>query len=325
MITLLCGDEGYLVDRAATALIDGLRRTVTVQFNFEDLQADTLSAEAFSEAVLTLPFLDAQRVLVLRDWGLLSGKRDRGGAADRAAEIIASVPETTHLVLTLHGTPPAGNPIFKAVLALQKDRRASIERFDAPRRADRAGWVRRLAEQRGLTITPGAVRLLLERTPPDLRLLDQEITKLSLFAFPATRIDEAAVQALTSQSREEEIYALSDALGSARPGEAAAVLRSLLDSGREATYVLYTLVQHWRRLLHARAARDEQVELSELQARLGDHPFVVEKAYRQAADYRLEELERGFHQLLRIEEQIKLGELDGRLALEGFVLAQSLS
>jgi DNA polymerase-3 subunit delta len=325
MITLLCGDEGYLVDRAATALIDGLRASVTVAFNFEDVQADTLSVEAFSEAVSILPFLDAGRVLVLRDWGVLSGKRDRGGAAERAAETIGNLPDTTHLVLVLHGTPPAANPIFKSLLALQKTRQATIERFDAPRKADRAGWVRRLAEQRGLTIIPGAVRLLLERTPPDLRLLDQEIAKLSLFVFPGTRIDEAAVQALTSQSREEEIYALSDAFGSARPGEAAAVLRSLLDSGREPTYVLYTLVQHWRRLLHARAARDEHVELSELQARLGDHPFVVEKAYRQAADYSLGELERGFHELLRIEEQIKLGELDGRLALEGFVLAQSLS
>lgn len=325
MITLLHGDESYLVDRAATALVESLRAPLTVAFNFEDLQADTLTADAFAQAVSTLPFLDARRVLVLRDWGLLSGKRDRGGAADRAAETLAATPEATDLVLILHGAAPAANPVFKTVQALEKRTQARVERFDPPRRADRAGWVRRLAEQRGLSITPGAVRLLLDRMPPDLRLLDQEIVKLGLFAFPATRIEEAAVQALTSQSREEEIYALSDAFGSARPGEAAAVLRGLLDSGREPTYVLYTLVQHWRRLLHARAARDEHIDLSTLQSQLTDHPFVVEKAYRQAADYSLDELERGLHELLRIEEQIKIGELDGRLAVEGFVLAQSLS
>ena len=42
--------------------------------------------------------------------------------------------------------------------------------------------------------------------------------------------------------------------------------------------------------------------VADLQARSSDHPFVVEKAYRQSADYTAAELDRGFHDLLRIEE-----------------------
>ena len=89
--------------------------------------------------------------------------------------------------------------------------------------------------------------------------------------------------------------------------------------------MLYTLVSHWRRLLQARAIRDRGGTVADLQERLGEHPFVVEKAYRQAADYTAEALDHGFHELLRLEEQIKLGELDARLAVEGFVLEQVLS
>jgi len=65
--------------------------------------------------------------------------------------------------------------------------------------------------------------------------------------------------------------------------------------------------------------------VADLQAKSSDHPFVVEKAFRQAANYTPAELDRGFHDLLRIEEQIKLGELDARLAVEGFILEQVLS
>jgi DNA polymerase-3 subunit delta len=133
------------------------------------------------------------------------------------------------------------------------------------------------------------------------------------------------VRALVSDTREEEIYALTDALGNGRPGEVAAVLQSLFDSGREPTWMLYTLVSHWRRLLQARAVRDRGGTVAELQGRLAEHPFVVEKAYRQAADYTADGLDRGFHELLRLEEQIKLGELDARLAVEGFVLEQVLA
>ncbi len=325
MITLIHGGEGYLVDRATRDLLQPLRTGLTLEFNFEDIQAETLSADAFAEKAATLPFIDAMRVLVLRDWGLLAGKRDKGAGAERAAAYVEDTPDTTHLVLVAHVLVAPGNPIYKGIAAMERDKRARIQRYEPPRRSDRAGWVRKLAEERGLTITPAAVRLLLERSQPDLRLLDQEIVKLALYSSPSTRIDDGAVRALVSDSREEEIFALTDSLASGRPGEVAGVLQSLLDAGREPTWLLYTLVSHWRRLLQARAVRDRGGTLADLQARLTDHPFVVEKAYRQANDYTAAELDRGFHALLRIEEQIKLGELDARLAVEGFILEQVLS
>ena len=324
MITLFHGTEGYLVDRAARQLLTRLRAGLTVDFNYEDLEAETLGADAFAQLLSTLPFIDATRVLVLRELGLLSGKREKGGGAERAALTLDAIPDSTHLVLILHAAANPSNAMMKAIAAAQREKRAVVERFDPPRRADRAGWVRRLAEERGVTITPGAVRLLLQRVTPDLRMLEQEIIKLELAALPATRIDEHAVDALTGESREDEVWALSDAMGSDRPGEVGVVLQSLLDAGKEPTYLLYTLVSHWRRLLHARAIRDRGLGLEVLQSQLTDHPFVVEKAYRQAAGFSAEELERGYHELLRLEEQIKLGELDGRLAIEGFVLQRVL-
>jgi len=325
VITLIHGGEGYLVDRALNTLLDQLKVGLTLEFNYEDLQADNLNADAFGEKASTLPFIDALRVLVLRDWGLLAGKRDKGAGAERAAGYLAVLPDSTHLVLAAHGSIAAGNAIYKAVAGMERDKRARIQKFEPPRRPDRAGWVRKLAEERGLTITPAAVRTLLERSQPDLRLLDQEVAKLALYAWPATRIDEEAVRALVSDTREEEIFALTDALATGRPGEVAAMLQSLLDAGREPTWLLYTLVSHWRRLMQARAVRDRGGSVADLQARLTDHPFVVEKAFRHAADYTAAELDRGFHDLLRIEEQIKLGELDARLAVEGFVLQRVLS
>src|SRR5256884_5350262 len=115
-------------------------------------------------------------------------------------------------------------PTKKPGRAGGRNKRAGARPKGPPRRSDRAGWVRKLAEERGLTITPAAVRLLLERSQPDLRLLDQEIVKLALYASPSTRIDDDAVRALVSDSREEEIFALTDSLASGRPGEVAGVL-----------------------------------------------------------------------------------------------------
>src|SRR5919199_920633 len=113
MITLIHGSESYLVDRAARDLIEPLRSALSLEFNYEDLQADSLNADAFAEKAGTLPFIDATRVVVLRDWGLLAGKRDKGAGAERAAGYMEAIPETTHLVFITHAPIAPGNPIYK--------------------------------------------------------------------------------------------------------------------------------------------------------------------------------------------------------------------
>jgi hypothetical protein len=111
VITLIHGGEGYLVDRAARDLLEPLRAGITLEFNYEDIQADTLNADAFAEKAGTLPFIDPQRVLVLRDWGLLLGKRDKGAGAERAAAYMQGTPDSTHLVLIAHALVTPGNAI----------------------------------------------------------------------------------------------------------------------------------------------------------------------------------------------------------------------
>jgi len=69
VITLIHGAEGYLVDRAARDLVQPLRSGLTLEFNYEDIQADALSADAFAEKAGTLPFIDPLRVLVLMRGG----------------------------------------------------------------------------------------------------------------------------------------------------------------------------------------------------------------------------------------------------------------
>src|ERR671922_500782 len=112
VITLIHGAEGYLVDRATRDLLQPLRAGLTLEFNYEDLQAEALTADAFAEKAGTLPFIDPLRVLVLRDWGLLAGKRDKGAGAERAAAFLEIVPETAQLVLVAHVLVAPGNPIY---------------------------------------------------------------------------------------------------------------------------------------------------------------------------------------------------------------------
>src|SRR5947209_17861064 len=111
MITLIHGGESYLVDRATRDLLQPLRTGLTPEFNYEDLPAESLSADAFAEKAGTLPFIDGLRVLVLRDWGLMAGKGDKGRAAERAAAYMAGIPDPTQLVPVTHAPVRASTAI----------------------------------------------------------------------------------------------------------------------------------------------------------------------------------------------------------------------
>ncbi|MDQ6883998.1 MAG: DUF3892 domain-containing protein [Candidatus Dormibacteraeota bacterium] len=62
MITLIHGGESYLVDRATRDLLQPLRTGLTLEFNYEDLQADSVNADAMAEKAGTLPFIVASRL-----------------------------------------------------------------------------------------------------------------------------------------------------------------------------------------------------------------------------------------------------------------------
>src|SRR5438874_4588957 len=126
VITLIHGGESYLVDRAARDLLQPLRATLTLEFNYEDIQADALGADAFAEKAGTLPFIDPLRVLVLRDWGLLTGKRDKGSGAERAAAYFEGIPDTTQLVMVAHVLVAPGTALHTMIAAMEKEKRARV-------------------------------------------------------------------------------------------------------------------------------------------------------------------------------------------------------
>jgi DNA polymerase-3 subunit delta len=267
----------------------------------------------------TVPFLSAHRLVIVE--GLLSrlggagrGRRSGGPSAEAAAwlplaEYVAGMPPSSHLVL-VDGEVAGGNPLLGALKG-----KGDIRELRAlPARAV-SDWVRRRAQSLGLTLTPGAVRLLAEFVGNDLWTMAGELEKLSLYAG-GRPVGEDDVRALVTAVRETSVFALVDAIVEGRSTAAVRLLRQML---RQESGALRILAMIQRQLRHLGIAR-EMLDAGASSRRMGEalrlHEFALDKVLEQAPRYPPARLHAAFRRLLEADLHIKRGIYDAELALE---------
>ncbi len=176
-------------------------------------------------------------------------------------------------------------------------------------------WVRRRAQSLGLTLTPGAVRLLAEFVGNDLWTMVGELEKLSVYAGGGP-VGEDDVRALVTAVRETSVFALVDTIVESRSTAAVRLLRQML---RQEGGALRILAMIQRQLRHLGIAR-EMLDAGASRRRIGEalrlQDFAVEKLLEQAPRYPPARLRAAFRRLLEADLHVKRGIYDAELALE---------
>lgn len=322
MIALLHGSETFLVDRALERLLVSEREQLVGELNQEVLPA-AASLETLEEAVRTPPFLSGFRLVLWKDpvW-LSDARRARAEALQQLARILVDAPATAHVVLALHRALPPSHPVVQACRRLQTGGQATVECFEPLRRTDLGPWLQGEATALGVQLSRDGARELLARSNPDLGILYQELAKLALFVGPQGVIDPQAVARLVGSNRLHTIFALTDALATPGSPEALRLLGQLYAEGAAAAYVQFMLAQHFLRLLRVRLLRDQQRGLEAIRSQLG-RSYATDKAYEQAAQWPVKELQEILRELYDLEWAVKSGQTEAEATLEAFVFRLS--
>ena len=307
-VLLLHGEESFLVEEEAKRVLDAWRTELVSDFGYEALDPGGLSPAKLRDAVRQLPFLDPYRIVAVRS------------LAVRRAEVLAAglqeIPDTTRVLLTVSGRVGAGNALAKAVVAAE---RGALREF--PRLKGRAlsDWASDRA--RAVGVPPSIAPLVLRSSPADLGIIDSELRKLSAYHASGFPLDRDAIGALLAGGHEEEVFRLTDNLLPRPSGDAFRVARSLVQGGESPTTLAYRVSRQLAMVLAIRARRDRGESLAEIQAAMSEHPFRVQKAFEAAGSIDSARLEEGLKALLAYEWEVKSGQVDAELGLDG-VLAR---
>jgi DNA polymerase-3 subunit delta len=172
-------------------------------------------------------------------------------------------------------------------------------------------WVGEQFSRLGAPVERDACRALVEAVGDDVGDLSSEIQKLATWAN-GEQITRAHVQELAVGRAETPIFAVTDAWGRR---DVAATLRST-ESLLERTHrtrsgellrLVASLTGHVGRVRKISRLADEGVRSSEIASRLKMHPFVAEKAAKQARNFSPEELAQATVRLAELDAGAKGG------------------
>jgi len=161
---------------------------------------------------------------------------------------------------------------------------------------------------------PTAV-FLAKQTGNDLWRLSAEIRKLSAYKGKNKIIEKKDVELLVKPEFETAIFKTIDAIAAKDKKTALALLYGHLEKGDPPLYLLSMIIFQFRNLLLVKDL--EPKPLTEMTALLKPmHPFVVRKSSWLAKKFTMQELEKIYIKLFKIDLAVKTGKIKPELALE---------
>ena len=303
MVLLLHGDERFLIDEAARTTLESWKAELVSDFGLDTLEGTGLTAARLQDSILQTPFLDPYRVVFAR---MLTANR-----AESIAPALADIPPTTRVLITVAGKLSPSNKLVKAVTSA---RGTSQELQHLKGRALSDWTTKRAIEAHGLT--PAIAAQVVRVTPPDLSVIDSELSKLAAYKASGSKLTNEAVSELLAGGREDEIFKLTDNLLPHPTAQALQIARGLTRGGFQPTLVAYRMARHVALVLEVRARQERGESLQQVQDAMAEHRFVLQKAYDTAQNADPDRLEAALRAIRDYEWEVKSGQVDAELGLD---------
>jgi len=301
-LLLLHGEERFLVDDRAKSTLQDWSRELVSDFGQDTLEGQGLTPSRLQDAILQAPFLDPYRVVYARMAAV--------ARSEALAPALADIPPTTRLLITIAGRLSGASKLGKAVVAAG----GSVEEMQPLKGRALSEWAARRATDHGLTPAIGAQ--VVRVTPPDLSIVDSELKKLAAYKASGSKLTPEVIGELLAGGREDEIFKLTDNLLPRPTAEALKIARGLARGGMQPTSIAYRMARHMALVLQVRARQDRGESLSEVQEKMSEHRFVLQKAYDAAMDADSERLEAALRAIRDYEWEVKSGQVDAELGLD---------
>ncbi len=329
-LVILHGEDEFAIAERVNGLKAGMGDPSMASLSIAELDGRTVSLPDLRSVCDSIPFLAAQRLVIVR--GLLTrltGKSESDDGDDAPAgsaqdfvdglvEYFAALPETTSLVLV---EPKAVNEKSRILKAASKVPSAEVQRVDVPKGGELIKWVVRRAKASGGEFTPAAAEALAAAIGDEPRMLASEIEKLLTYVNWQRPVEPADVERLTPAAGEAVIWDLVDALGARNAQLAVNKYHTLLAMPSQDQFAIFgMIVRQFRMLLQTKEILDNGGNVTEVMRTLDlKSSFPAEKYVKQCRNFTLPQLETVYRRLLDLDLTLKTGGGDDTTAIDMFI------
>lgn len=224
--------EPLLADRYAEAIVGAIVDPASKDLAYAAYYADETPPGEIVLDAQTLPFLAERRVILVRNAERYNTESGAGPLLDYLAD-----PSESTVLLLIAGKLDKRTKFYK----ICQKAGATIE-CPALRHEEVIEWVGEEARARGVTMGQDAIRALVDRVGNHLSDVDNALTNVIQFVGDVgASVTREDVMAACADVAEEEIWALTDAIASSRPGDALAAFRRISDLGKHPDEIIGTI------------------------------------------------------------------------------------
>ncbi|HEY5937078.1 MAG TPA: DNA polymerase III subunit delta [Kofleriaceae bacterium] len=303
-IYVLHSEHPILIERIVSAVRDIAVPPAARGFNYDVVEGKP-SAHRIVALAQTLPMMAQRRMVYVRE---LSGM-----PSDEAEPLLAYLAKPNPSTVIVAVTSKLDKRI-KLYSTLAKKKFLHV--LEAPRRLE--PWVRAEAKEQGVLLEPPAITRLIDAIGDDLSRLALSIEQLSLFAGGSRPISSDDVDELIADTRERNVFELTDAIGAADRPRALAAVASLADQRESAVGVVVMLARHVRQMALCHSLQAAGISRAQWASRLGVPPFIVDKIAAQARAYTPASLAIATQRLAMADRALKGDQTLGSSEFTGF-------
>lgn len=315
-IFFLHGNDEFAITRKLKDFESDFSDVTTADMNTARLEARMMTENDLNNAVNAMPFLAPKRLILLSN---PSAKYNNPQTRKKFAEFLSHIPETAKLVMYELIEPKEVDKHWLIKIAGKENSKIKTQAFFLPKQRDMTGWIINETKNQGGQMEPAAASKLAEMVGVDTRQAGMEISKLMAYVNWQRAVRTSDVEAVCIVTSQQSVFDFVDALSQGNGKMAQKLLHRLLEN--EDPFALWGMVvRQFRLLIQAREILDGRGNKDDVARALGVHPFVAEKTTGQATRFSIEFLENIYRKLLRIDEEVKTGQVTLDLALDTLVV-----
>lgn len=301
-IYLLYGEEIFLKNSYKNRLKEAISGDDSMNYNY--FEGKGLDVGELISLADTMPFFAERRLIVVEDSGLFKS------AQDELVNYLPDMPESTSLIFVESEVDKRGK-MFKKV----KELGYAVE-MERQNLSQLAKWSAGILAKEGRKITGSTMDLFLSRTGDDMENIRMELEKLICYTIGRDVVTDRDVEAVTTVRVTNKIFDMVTAIVNRQTKRAMDLYEDLLTLKEPPMRILFLIARQFNQLLLVKEMIGKGMDKGGIASKIKVPPFVAGKMMPQAKTFTREQILSYVGQCVEVEEAVKTGRLNDRLAVE---------
>ncbi|MCL1990118.1 MAG: DNA polymerase III subunit delta [Defluviitaleaceae bacterium] len=283
-----------------------------------DMQESTIQDALFD--VSSAGFLVERKAILVKNPYFLTAASTNGPAHNMEKLIDYLNQPDPENILIFHAPYEKLDERKKVVKLLKKQ--SDFIKINAPTAFNLLDYARQELARYNITAHDNVMKTFLGLTKHHIDKLMVELIKIrDYFADSVDReLTLELLYDLVPKTLEDNVFLLTEALVTGDRQQAAFIFADLKVQKEEPIKLIVMIANQFRLLKQIQSLQGRGMYEKEIAVALGVHPYRVKVAMGQARRFNIEVLDGILKQLAEADLQIKMGQIDGELALELFIL-----